>query len=66
MPLVPLVAWEVGSAAASERAGSGSLQLAEDREVERFARPEPDDVMRVVGKVFAGFRVREDGQPRHG
>jgi hypothetical protein len=36
--------------------------LSEDREVERFARPEPDDVRGVIGKIISGLGVSEDGE----
>ena len=36
--------------------------LPEDREIERFARPKPDDVRRVVSKIISGLGVGEDGQ----
>jgi hypothetical protein len=36
--------------------------LAEDREVEGLARPEPDHVRRVIRKIVSGFSVGEDGE----
>jgi RecB family endonuclease NucS len=36
--------------------------LSENREIERFARPKPDNVRRVIGQIISGLSVDEDGE----
>lgn len=36
--------------------------LAEDRQVELFARPEPDHMRRVVGETVTGIGMGENGE----
>ena len=38
------------------------LALSEDRQIERFTGPKPNNVRRVIGKVISGFSVGEDGE----